>query len=98
MNMRRPVPALSNRVRTGLDGLEPIAAVGVGERDPVAGEIPIQRCRIGIGRLGVAPGGVRLPDLDLGALDRPALDVEQLYCQVEQLRLRTGRPALDHAE
>ena len=52
------------RVRAGLDGDEAIAAFGVGDGVAAAGEVRIERSVVLIDGVGVAPGGVGLPNFD----------------------------------
>src|SRR5581483_6581646 len=41
-----------------------------------AGEVGIERCVVLIDRMMIAPGGIRLPDLDQGIRHRPLVLVE----------------------
>ena len=52
------------RIGAGLDGDEAVAALGIGDGASGAGEIRVERGRVLVDDVDVAPGGVRLPDLD----------------------------------
>ena len=62
-------------IGAGLDGDEAIAAFGVGDGVAAAGEIGIERRVVLIDRVGVAAGGVRLPDFDERVRERTAIFV-----------------------
>ena len=77
-SMRRPpgVVVVLPGVGAGLDGGEVVTALGVGDGPTGAGEAGVERRRPGVLRVGVAPGGVGLPELDQGVRHRPAVAVE----------------------
>ncbi len=64
------------RVGAGLDGGEPVAAVRVGQAAPHPGEVRVDRGRVLVALVDVAPGGVGLPDLHQLVGHRPPVAVE----------------------
>src|ERR1700759_2092826 len=63
-------------VRTGFDGLEPVAAIRVGEGSASAEEVGVERRVVGVELVLVAPGGVGLPHFDERAAHGTAIFVE----------------------
>src|SRR5829696_695953 len=70
------VVMVAPRVGTGLERDEPVTAVVVGEAPARAGEVGVQRRRVPVTLMNVAPGGVGLPDLDQAASHGPPVAVE----------------------
>src|SRR5215203_1755279 len=70
------VVMVAPRVGTGLERDEPVTAVVVGEAPARAGEVGVQRRRVPVALMNVAPGGVGLPDLDQAATHGPPVAVE----------------------
>src|SRR5262249_15038361 len=64
------------RVRARLDGDEAVAALTVGEAPAGAGEVRVERRGVLVDLVSVPSGGVRLPDLDERAAQRPSFLVE----------------------
>src|SRR5882762_7061297 len=96
MNMRGPHPGVgASRIRSRLDGLDPVAPFRIGGYDREALEIGIQRRRIMVTRVRVAPVGIGLPDFHAGALDRLAIGVYDPPRQMDHLSRRASRPARD---
>ena len=78
-------------IRAGLDRDEAVAAVGVRERPPRAGEVRVERRRVLVALVDVAAGGVRLPDLEQRAADRAAVLVEHAPGDDDPLAERLAR-------
>ena len=78
VDVRRPpgVVVVAPRVRARLDGRERVAAVVVGEAAADADEVRVERRRVLVALVDVAPGRVGLPDLDELVAYRPAVAVE----------------------
>src|SRR5258708_4341757 len=94
MNMRGPHPAVgASRIRTRLDGLDPVAPLSIGGQDREALEIGIQRRWIVVTRVRVAPVGIGLPNLHAGALDRLPLGVDDPPHQMDHLSRCASRLA-----
>src|SRR5215207_1522126 len=60
----------------GLYRHEPVAALVVREASPHPREVRVERSRVPVVLMGVASGGVGLPDLDEAAPYRPSVGVE----------------------
>src|SRR5919112_402717 len=56
--------------------VKPVTAFVVGEAPARAGEVGVQRRRVPVALMNVAPGGVGLPDLDQAATHGPPVAVE----------------------
>ena len=65
------VVVVAPRVGARLDRHEPVAALVVGQAAPAADEVRVQRRRVQVAVVAVAPGGVGLPDLDELPAHRP---------------------------
>src|SRR4029453_15675296 len=90
MDVGCPVRVLRERIAGRLDRLEPVPPLGIGHDDAVALEVRIERRGIRVGRMVIASRSVCLPDLDLGALDRIALEVEHPPDPVDDLSFRSS--------
>src|SRR5262245_28377586 len=55
---------------------EAVAALAIGQSAPAAGEIRVERSVVLVGRMGIAAGGVGLPDLDQRVRHRLAVLVQ----------------------
>ena len=76
--MRRPprVVVVAPRIGARLDRDERERAVGAGQAAPEPGEVGVQRRRVLVALVAVAPGGVALPDLHQRLRHRPAAGLE----------------------
>lgn len=83
--MRWAHPVASGGVGSGLDRLEPIPALRVGVLNGEAFEVGVERGRVRVTRMGVAPVGVRLPQLDFRALHRLRLHVHDATHDIDHL-------------
>ena len=79
------------RVGAGLDRDDPVAAIVVAEAAPGAREVRVERRRMAIKLVDVAPGGIRLPDLDQGVSHGPAVAVEHAPGDDDALTERLAR-------
>ena len=70
------VRVVAPRVRARLDRDEAVAALVVGEAAPGAGEVRVERRRVAVDRVQVAPRRVGLPDLHERVAHRPPVAVE----------------------
>src|SRR5918997_1953506 len=70
------VVVVTPRVGAGLERNEPVTTVVVGEAPARAGEVGVQRRRVPVALMNVAPGGVGLPDLYQAASHGPSVAVE----------------------
>src|SRR5438105_6745008 len=98
MDMGRPDPASGDRVGAGLDGLEGVDSVFVGHGLTEAEEVRVLRYRVRIGGVDIPALGVRLPNLDHGALDGPALLVGDPPRHVDDVALRSAGRTRDGGE
>src|SRR6185295_13040359 len=91
MDVRRSLPALDVRgIAVRLDGLEAVAALPIGDLHAEAFEIRVDRRRIGVAWMHVAPVRVGLPDLDARARHRLALRVEHAPHEMDDLPVRAA--------
>src|SRR5262249_58011500 len=93
MDVRGPpgVGVVLPRVGARLDGDEVVAPLAVGDAETGAGKVRIQRRRVLVGRVVVAAARVRLPHLDQGAGQWPAVAVQHLPADDGPLAQRTAR-------
>ena len=98
MDMGRPDPASGDRVGAGLDGLEGVDSVFVGHGLAEAQEVRVLRRRVRIGGVDIAALGVRLPDLDHGAPDGPAILVRDPPRHVDDVALWRPSRARDGSQ
>src|SRR3954452_8791938 len=87
MNMRRPpgIDMITERIRAGLDRTKGIIAVLIGDHAPAPPEVRVDRRKIGIVLVPIAPTGVRLPYLHkrtrratTGSVQHPAMHDDPL--------------------
>src|SRR5579883_1402842 len=85
--MRRtpPISRIGHGIGAGLDRAKDVPALVVGHRAPDADEIRVERRAVLVGVVAVAPGTVRLPELDEGAAHRTAILVEDAAGEVDEL-------------
>src|SRR5579862_565011 len=70
------VGMIAPRVGTGLDGHEAVIAFRIGKRAAATSEIGIERRRMLVYLVGIAPGGIGLPDFHQRMGHRPTAVVE----------------------
>ena len=85
MDVWRTHPAIGRGIRTRHDGLELEAAPLAAGNNRPALEIFIQRSRVLVVGMGVAPGCIRLPKVNRGVLDRIALGIDHRADDVDLL-------------
>src|SRR5262245_10102020 len=83
--MRRTHPGGRRRIRTGLDRLKAVAALGIAVLDSEALEVGIEWRGVRITRVGVAPVSVGLPKLDPRPFQRLPLDVHDSPHDIDHL-------------
>ncbi|MNE19537.1 hypothetical protein D3C80_1126240 [compost metagenome] len=81
------VVVVAPRIRTGLDGLELVPAIGVGHGTAGAGEIRVQRRIVQVTGMGIATGGVGLPDLHQNPRNRQTVFVQHAAVNDDALAL-----------
>ena len=79
MKVGRPHPPGSRGIGTRLDGLEAVPTFRVGGLDGEAVEVGIERSRIRVARMVVAPVRVGLPELHPGVPHGLPFDVEDAH-------------------
>lgn len=79
------------RVGAGLDRQEPIGAVRPGQAAAGAGEVGVERGRVLVALVAVAPSGIGLPDLDQLTGHRPAAFVDDASGHRDALPDRLAR-------
>ena len=92
MNMRRPpcVVVIAPGIGPGLDGLEPVITVFVGDGTALASEIRIERGIIGVNFVAVASRSIGLPDFHQRASNRPAIFVKYPAVHVDAFSKRSA--------
>src|SRR3989475_8915111 len=81
-----------------LDGLERVLAVGVRGGFAEPQKVRVLRGGIGIGDVGIPTSRIGLPDLHHGALDRPALFVDDASGDLNDLAVRLSGRARDDGQ
>src|SRR5712691_12409350 len=98
MDVRRSDPASRDRIRARLDGLERVLAVGVRGGFAEPQKVRVLRGGIGIGDVDIPTSRIGLPDLHHGALDRPALFVDDASGDLNDLAVRLSGRARDDGQ
>src|SRR6266446_2657298 len=83
--MRWPHPVGSSRIRPWLDRLEAITALGIGVLNGEALKVGIEGRRVRVTRVGVAPMGIGLPQLDPRAIDWLPVNVHNSAHRIDDL-------------
>src|SRR6478672_3860396 len=91
MDMGRPNHARCGGVMKRFYGFELVAVIGASRGCAESLEIGIERCRVRVVRMGIAPKGIGLPDFDIGPRNGAPGGVDYTAPHNEKLTLCASR-------